>query len=162
MAQIEAGRIQLQIKAVYPMEMVNNAILAVTTVADEKQLTIKVESEKDLPLVMADAEKTAWVLNNLLTNAIKFSEAGETIIVNVTTQDKHLKFSVADNGCGIAEQYQSRIFERYFQIPGSQTQGTGLGLAISKDFIEAQNGQLSLRSQPGKGTEFFFTLPKAR
>jgi signal transduction histidine kinase len=71
-----------------------------------------------------------------------------------------LFFSVKDNGIGISKEYHSRIFERYFQVPGAKSKGTGLGLAISKDFIEAQGGKIWVESEIGQGAKFCFSLPK--
>lgn len=74
-----------------------------------------------------------------------------------------MEFSVRDYGKGIEEKYQSRVFERYFKVPGEnfEKSGTGLGLAIAKDFIEAQSGRMGLESEMGMGSRFYFTLPLA-
>jgi signal transduction histidine kinase len=117
--------------------------------------------EPGLPLVYADSEKSTWVLNNFLTNAIKYSAPGSEISVSVRQEKDSLIFSVADRGPGIAREYLPRLFERYFQVPGSKAKGTGLGLAISKDFIEAQKGRIWVTSEEGKGSVFSFSLPVA-
>jgi signal transduction histidine kinase len=98
------------------------------------------------------------VLINLLTNAIKYSPEGGLIEIDVTAADDLVLFSVKDFGRGIDEKYLPRIFDRYFRIPGSEKSGTGLGLAISKEFIEAQGGQIWVKSSLGAGAEFGFAL----
>jgi len=115
--------------------------------------------EPDLPLIQADAEKSTWVLNNFLTNAIKYSVEGGKINLSLWQDKGNIIFSVEDSGPGIAPEYLPRLFERYFQVPGSKAKGTGLGLAISKDFIEAQKGKIWVVSEIGKGSVFSFSLP---
>ena len=159
MSQVEAGRIQLKINDVNPSAIITNAIQAVQTSAKEKGIVIKANIDKDIPLIKADAEKTTWVINNFLTNAIKYSSYGNEVNVSISSQNSSVIFSVSDHGPGIAQEYQSRLFERYFQVPGSKAKGTGLGLAISKEFIEAQGGKIWLKSEIGQGSTFSFQLP---
>lgn len=159
MSQVEAGKIQLNISAVDPQTMIGTALALVVNRAREKNISIVHNSEALLPMVMADAEKTGWVLNNFLTNAINYSSAGSTITVRASHSAKEVSISVADQGPGIAPEYHSKVFERFFKVPGSKAGGTGLGLAISKDFIEAQQGTIWIKSNPGEGSEFGFSLP---
>lgn len=158
MGQVESGRIQLDVKQVSPKNIIENAIHAVQLIAKEKNMNIRNYIEEALPLINADADKTTWVLNNFLTNAIKYSSANSTIETSVYKKDNSIVFSVKDYGKGIAEEFQSRIFDRYFKIPDSNETGTGLGLAISKDFIEAQGGKIWIESEPGKGSTLSFIL----
>jgi NtrC-family two-component system sensor histidine kinase KinB len=111
-----------------------------------------------LPKVQADTEKTAWVLTNLISNAIRYSYDNATIFLQIATQNNQVVFMVKDTGQGIAPEYKNKIFDRYFQVPGAKKEGSGLGLAISKEFIEAQNGQLSVESELGAGSTFSVTL----
>lgn len=159
MSQVEAGRIQLNIKNVNPEEIIDNAIQAVAGGAKEKEIMIKDISAKNLPFIQADADKTTWVLNNFLTNAIKYSFDKSLIEVSAVQENEGMVFSVKDHGPGIDKEYLPRLFERYFQVPGSKEKGTGLGLAISKDFIEAQGGKIWVESEIAKGSVFYFSLP---
>lgn len=159
MSQVEAGRIQLNVQKVMPEEIIANAIQTVSGSAKEKDITIKDTSVNDLPSMDADADKTTWVLNNFLTNAIKYSYNNSTIEVGATQQNGNLIFSVKDYGPGIDKEYLPRLFERYFQVPGSKEKGTGLGLAISKEFAEAQKGKIWVESEIGKGSIFNLQLP---
>lgn len=159
MSQVEAGKIQLEIKKVDPVEVAENAILAVSNAVKEKNITIQKNFSNELPEIKADAEKTGWVLNNFLTNAIKFSPTDSIVAVNIDVKENNVQFSVTDHGPGIAEEYLPRIFERFFKVPGSRMTGTGLGLAISKEFIEAQGGKISVESSIGSGSTFRFSLP---
>ena len=157
-SQVETGNIHLNIDGTSPYEIINYAIEAVKVQAEKKQIALSIEADSDLPDVKADNEKTAWVLINFLTNAIRYSSEGSAVAVKLRQDDGQLVFEVVDKGKGIDSRYQSKLFDKYFQVPGSHKSGTGLGLAISKEFIEAQNGTIGLESQLGLGSTFFFKL----
>ncbi len=162
MAQVETGNIQLKMLPSSPTAIVQQAIQAVQFQAQQKNLGFKMDMEESLPQVFADMDKTAWVLTNLLTNAIKFSPEGGNIEIKVNRLNGNVEFSVHDLGKGIEEEYLPKIFDRYFKVPGKQEgSGTGLGLAISKEFMEAQGGQIWVRSKPGQGSLFGFSLKTA-
>lgn len=160
MAQVEAGKIILNIQQLEPARAVEDSIMAIRNMALEKQIQIVNESEPGLPTIPADADKINWVLNNFLTNAIRYSPAQSKIIIKATRTPGAISFSVADAGSGIEEAYQQRIFERYFQVPGrSDKKGSGIGLAICKEFIEAMDGKIWIHSRPSEGSIFGFDLP---
>lgn len=159
MAQVEAGKIQLDISEVPAEVIMNNAVGSVMNTAREKNITIKNNYQDSTRMVKADAEKTVWVLNNFLTNAIKYSPGGSTINVTIKKIESQLEFSVTDQGPGIPSEYLSKVFERFFKVPGSKAGGTGLGLAISKEFIEAEGGRIWVKSEIGAGSTFGFNLP---
>ena len=158
MSQVETGNIQLNIQSCPPIDILNYAIEAVKVQAEQKQIHIKIDTPEDLPKVKADKEKTAWVLINFLTNAIRFSPENEVIVIAIFKKDNQVCFSVKDNGKGIETKYISKIFDRYFQVPGTIKSGTGLGLAISKEFIQAQGGTIHVESKYGVGSTFYFNL----
>jgi len=159
-AQAEAGNIQLNFGSAHPQNIVDYAVRAVKSLADQKEVSIAITCPETLPNVIADLDKTTWVLINLLSNAIKYSPQKSAIDLTVTKRINMLEFSVKDNGQGIDVQYLSRIFERYFKVPGADAEqtGTGLGLAIAKDFIEAQGGIIGVESTVGNGSRFYFSL----
>jgi signal transduction histidine kinase len=160
MSQVEAGKIQLDITEVSPYLIADGAIKAVLNTAVEKNITIQNDYEPDLPNIKADAEKTGWVLNNFLTNAIKYAPEDSAVKVRVKEAGKSVSFSVTDQGPGIPSEYLPKVFERFFKVPGSKARGTGLGLAISKEFIEAEGGEIWVKSEIGSGSKFGFNLPK--
>jgi signal transduction histidine kinase len=159
MAQVEAGKIQLNISDVNPSVIADNAVSAVLNAASEKSIAIQKDYPENPGTVKADAEKTGWVLNNFLSNAIKHSSNDSTIYVNIKESGDSIEFSVVDQGPGIPSEYLSKVFERFFKVPGSKAGGTGLGLAISKEFIEAEGGQIWVKSEIGSGSTFGFNLP---
>lgn len=160
-SQVETGNIHLNIDRTDPYEIVHYALEAVKVQAEQKDIALSVETESDLPNVKADHEKTAWVLINFLTNAIRYSAENSHVAVKLWRDGEQLVFKVVDKGKGIDTRYQSKIFDKYFQVPGSHKSGTGLGLAISKEFIEAQNGTIGMESELGLGSTFFFRLQVA-
>ncbi|MGJ1197734.1 ATP-binding protein [Sphingobacterium spiritivorum] len=158
MSQVETGNIQLNMQANDPLEILKYAVDTTRIPAEQKGLSIIQQVQPDLPFIQVDAEKTAWVLTNFITNAIRYSSDHNEIIVSLYKEQDRLVFAVQDFGRGIDSRYQERIFERYFQIPGSAKSGTGLGLAISKDFIENQAGKIGVESKPGLGSTFYFSF----
>ena len=161
MAQVETGRIQLDVTEANPVTIADTAISTVRNAAKEKNITIE-KDYHEAPVVKADIEKTGWVLNNFLSNAIKYSFSDSKIRVRVKQTDGEVEFSVSDHGPGIQKEYLPKLFDRFFKVPGSSARGTGLGLAICKEFIEAQGGKVWVSSEIGKGSNFGFSLPAVR
>jgi signal transduction histidine kinase len=159
LSQVETGNIQLNIQQSNPNQILQYAIDAVRNSAEQKQIELSIPKLTVLPLIKADSEKTAWVLINFLTNAIRYAPEQSKITVNIKQFENKIVFSVKDEGKGIDKRYRDKIFDRYFQIPGSSKTGTGLGLAISKEFIEAQGGAIGVDTELGMGSNFFFSLP---
>lgn len=160
LTQIETGNIQLKFVPIAPKEIVDEAVAAVAMQAQAKNTVIHQVLPEGLPLLQADADKTALVLVNLLSNAIKYAAEGTAVTLAVEQQGSRVAFFVKDDGAGIDPRYQTRIFDRYFKVPGSINKtGTGLGLAISKEFIEAQGGSIGVQSAPEQGSTFWFELP---
>ncbi|MGN6645130.1 MAG: sensor histidine kinase, partial [Cytophaga sp.] len=158
MTQLESGNIQLSILPVDPKEIILYAINATKTQAEQKQIKILTNYSDNIPMVLADNEKTTWVLINLLSNAIRYSYEHSIIQLSIASLNNKVSISVKDTGQGIATQYKEKIFNRYFRIPGTKKEGTGLGLAISKEFIEAQGGTIGVESEIGSGSTFTITL----
>lgn len=163
LSQVETGNIQLNFVSADPMAIVNYALESVKFYAEQKGIQLQVSAQPHLTKVHADIEKTAWILVNFLSNALRYSFDKSKVVINIAEKTNQMVFSVKDFGKGIDEQYQKRLFDRYFQVPtdGQHKVGTGLGLAISKDFIEAQDGKIWVESAIGEGSTFFFSLPVA-
>jgi PAS domain S-box-containing protein len=158
-SQIETGRIQLKKEPAKPEVIALRAMQAVQQQATQFGVLLKENIEKNLPLVNLDEEKTVWVLINFLNNAIKYSSEGGTVEIYVKKEKEIIQFWVTDYGKGIEEQYVDRVFDKYFQVPGTtERSGTGLGLSISKEFIEAQGGKIWVNSKYGEGSTFGFNI----
>lgn len=161
MTQVETGKMQLNMQPCNAKDIVLYAVDAVKTAAEQKHITIETFLPGNLPQVLADKEKTAWIINNLLSNAIHYSYENSRIMLNVQQVNDTVQFTVQDFGKGIDAAYVDKIFDRYVKTPGSRQEGTGLGLAISKEFIEAQGGFITVSSEIGVGSIFTVSLKVA-
>ena len=161
MTQVESGVLQLKPHITRPIELIDYAIKANQVQADKFHINIEVDYPKEkISKLYVDSEKIAWVLTNLLSNAIRYSSENDRVIIGALQQDEHhVRLYVQDFGRGIDPRYHDSIFERYFRVPGTKIQGSGLGLSISRDFVEAHNGTLTVESELGKGSKFVVTLP---
>jgi signal transduction histidine kinase len=161
LSQVETGNLKLTFAITSPAAIVQYAIDAVKFQAEQKSINLTLNCDQNLPNVYADIQKTAWVMVNFLSNALRYSAEKSKVIIDVFQKDQFIRFSVQDFGKGIEEKYQKRLFDRYFQVPtdGQNKSGSGLGLAISKDFIEAEQGKIWVESAIGEGSKFCFTLP---
>ncbi|WP_343671100.1 ATP-binding protein [Chitinophaga sp.] len=162
MSQVETGHIQLKIAPVSPAIIIENATSTVSFLAQQKNIRVRVEQAATPCKMLTDPEKTAWVLTNFLTNAVKYSPEDDEIVLTTAVNKNNISFTVADHGRGIDEKYLPKIFDRYFKVPGTpEKTGTGLGLSISREFIEAQGGKIWVNSKLGEGATFGFSLPIA-
>lgn len=155
LTQVEAGKLQMMPKITKPIELIEYAIKANKVQADRFNIQIDVEyPQEKISKLFVDSEKIAWVLTNLLSNAIRYSTENGRVIIGAKQQENVVELYVRDFGKGIDPRYHKSIFDRYFRVPGTKVQGSGLGLSISKDFIEAHNGTLTVESKVGIGSRF--------
>lgn len=158
MTQVEAGVLHLSPKITKPIELINYAISATKVLADKFGCNIELEYPEKIEKLFVDSEKVAWVVTNLLSNAIHHSSDNSRVIIGAREVDKKIEIYVRDFGKGIDPRYHKTIFDRYFRVPGTKVQGSGLGLAISKDFVEAHGGTIRLESEVGKGCCFIISM----
>jgi NtrC-family two-component system sensor histidine kinase KinB len=156
--QVESGLSKIKTTLCHANSIVNDALEGVRKLATQKQVTLQFRPDDNLPDIVADPEKATWIISNLLSNAIRYSYEEGSVSVTTSHTDKAVLIQVADHGMGIDVNYQSRIFDRYFRVPGTEKEGTGLGLSISKEFIEAMGGSITVNSTPGKGSTFTLTF----
>ena len=165
-SKIEAGKLDLESKEFMLEEVLAQVTSLVGTKATEKQLEFMLDSAADVPpCLVGDALRLGQVLTNLCSNAVKFTEAGEIIVVTVKHSESAaglvtLQFSVRDSGIGMTEEQTRSLFQPFRQVDASSTRrfnGTGLGLAICKRLVELMGGEIWVETRPGKGSEFFFT-----
>ena len=159
MTQVEAGKLQMMPKITKPIELIEYAIKANQVQADKFGIQIEVEyPEEKMPKLFVDSEKIAWVLTNLLSNAVRYSKENGRVVIGAKREKEFVELYVQDFGKGIDPRYHQSIFDRYFRVPGTKVQGSGLGLSISKDFVEAHGGTLTVESELGKGSKFIMRL----
>ena len=162
-SMLHVGGEEIEIMPVHLGEIGHAAVQAAQVSATEAGLTLIEDIPDDLPIVLGDKRRLGQVFDNLLQNAIKFSEPGGTITVRLTNEKAELRAEVQDTGIGIPADQLPRIFDRFYQVDGTSTRrfgGTGLGLAIVKEIVDAHGGETDVRSKPGEGSLFFFTIPK--
>jgi signal transduction histidine kinase/HAMP domain-containing protein len=156
---IESGKLQLNMEATEPESVVYTALENVQPFILEKQIQISKTLSSGLPKLSIDKQKICAVLINFLTNAVRYSHAGDEVSISLQLKEERVQFCVKDNGPGIPEEEQKKLFQPYSRTAGDKTKGTGLGLAISKEFVEAHGGSIWVESKPGKGSIFGFELP---
>lgn len=159
LARIQGGRIGLNRQLIAPAALVEAAVDAIRSAAEERQVVVRTTLLPGLPDLLADRERLQLVLSNLLTNALRHSSKGGTVQVRARQADDGVRFEVTDTGPGIAHEYQRSVFEKFFRVPGAPSGGAGLGLSISKDIVEAHGGEIGLQSEPAAGCTFWFTVP---
>jgi two-component system, sensor histidine kinase and response regulator len=166
-SKIEAGKLELDPHRFHLRELVDGTSSIPAGNAHEKNLELIVSVDAGLPDgLYGDAGRIRQVLANLLTNAIKFTSSGE-VVVRVTNESRvgnsvDVRFAVSDTGIGIARSSLERIFESFSQADSSTTReygGTGLGLAICEQLVELMGGTIGVESEPGNGSNFWFTVP---
>lgn len=162
-AKIEAGKMQWNMNTLMITEVIDRAFSATSALFEQKGLTPIRETESDLPNIYGNKDRLIQVVINLISNAVKFTEQGH-VTCRVKQTDKSIVVSVIDQGVGISEPDQPKVFERFKQVGDTLTdkpQGTGLGLPISKEIVEHHGGRIWVESELGKGSTFSFSLPIA-
>jgi two-component system, OmpR family, sensor histidine kinase KdpD len=158
MARIEAGRVYLNRKLESPAAIVSHALSAVQASLGDRPFKLDVPAI--LPPVEVDPELIELALRLLLDNALKYSPSGSPLTVRAHLAESRLVVGVRNEGPGIPESEQSKIFARFYRAPTTQrVPGTGMGLAIARDIVQAHQGQIWVESSPGQGAEFCFSLP---
>jgi NtrC-family two-component system sensor histidine kinase KinB len=159
--QVETGKTSLDITSCDLEKLIGEAIEGNKQHAMAKQITINALINPGLPDVLADAQKTTWIISNLISNAIRYSYENSVIAIAAKEDKDTIILTVRDTGAGIPENYLPKVFDKYFRVPGTQKEGTGLGLAISKEFMEAQDAAIAASSTPGEGSMFTLTFKRA-
>lgn len=167
LARIESGESVLDLQPLSVEQMVADCLDRHRFPADNKRITLHAlppRTDQEV-LVLADDEALSQVLDNLVDNAVKYTQEGGEIRVSWSQNHAHVELQVQDNGPGIPERDQQRIFERFYRVDKARSRelgGTGLGLAIAKHLSQSMNGSIKVRSQVGRGTTFTIVLPRAR
>jgi NtrC-family two-component system sensor histidine kinase KinB len=160
-SKIEAGKIELSFENIPVESIISKAVDSFQTVAQDKEVTLLQEIEPALQ-VRGDFSKIAWIMTNLISNAIKFTPRRGEVKIKAAKTGNFIQISVEDNGIGIPQEFQKRIFDKFFQVASPlNTGGTGLGLSICKEIVRAHGGSIWVESEPDKGSKFYFTLPVA-
>jgi signal transduction histidine kinase len=161
--KFESGNFSLSFATTDMKQLVLQALDSIAPYAARYQVSFQTQLAECQ--VVADHTRIRQVVDNLLSNAIKFSAPGQTVAVKLTEQAGRIRFEVQDQGCGIPQNFRSRVFEKFSQADGStsrKAEGTGLGLNICKTIISAHHGDIGFESEPEHGALFWFELPVAQ
>ncbi|MHC4745274.1 MAG: sensor histidine kinase, partial [Planctomycetota bacterium] len=163
LAKTRAGKMELHLVKTSAEALCDGLIASFSLLTKKKKIKVKYTVEKDIPLLTTDAGKVQQVLYNFLSNAVKFTPARGVITIEAKMLDeKTVRFAVSDTGCGIAEEYKEKIFDKFSQVDGSITRestGSGLGLAISKELAGMLAGDIGLESELDVGSTFWLDIP---
>jgi PAS domain S-box-containing protein len=158
-AKMEAGRVRLQLKPTSLAGIAGRSIGILEQLAKGKNIAVHLVAVEEFT-AQADGDMIERVFTNLLGNAIKYTPNGGTITVSLHEEGANIVCCVEDTGEGIPPEYLSRVFEKFEQVQGNRRGGTGLGLTISRFFVESHLGRIWVESEVGRGSRFYFTVPR--
>ena len=158
-ALMESSQLTIERARVSARELIFGAVEMQRPLASSSSLELRVDMDPDVADVWGDRDRLLQVFQNLIGNAIKFTDAGGRITVSAASTDHEVVFQVADTGCGIAPEDLPRVFDRFWQATRAGYQGAGLGLPITKGIVETHGGRIWVESSEGRGTTFSFTIP---
>lgn len=165
LSRVEAGQLPVIARAIDLRPVLEAQLAQFEPLFSSNQVTLQLDAPAQLPQVWADPDRVAQVLINILANAYRYTPAGGTVTVQVTTDDHEVRVAVIDTGIGIAAEHLPHVFERFYRVDKSRARnsgGSGIGLAIARHLIYAQGGEIWAESDGiGKGARFIFTLPLA-
>lgn len=164
-SRLESGRLQLELREVPIWDVIDEVITILRPQITEKQQTISVDIQGELPKAWCDRNRLAQILTNLINNANKYTAEGGVITVHAAHINDLIQIQVEDNGLGIAPEDRSHLFNKFFRSADDkirETPGAGLGLSIAKNLVELQGGQIWAESKYRLGSSFYFTIPIAK
>ncbi len=165
LSKLESGKLQFKNEELNVRLLVESTSKPLLIQFNEKDVTLSTDIPSAISPLVADEQQLSWVLTNLITNALKFTDSGGSVTVRVKEHNNSMVFEVEDTGQGIAAEHLSTVFDKFVQVKGASvsTPGSvGLGLAIAKEIVESYGGKIWAESEPGRGSRFSFVLPLLR
>jgi signal transduction histidine kinase len=164
LSKLEAGKMPLETREQNIIPLLKGLVLSFSSLAEKKKITLKFNTIEENLNVYIDKDKIEKIINNLLSNAFKFTPKGGSIDFTVEKLIKEAEIKISDSGVGIPKDTVDKIFDRFFQVDGSHTrqgEGTGIGLALTKELVELHKGKIKVESKEGEGTKLTVLLPAA-
>jgi len=164
LSKIESGKMKMSFVPLDTVSLIKRAVTVIENQAKAKSIALKLDIPSGLPKVKADETRISQVMINLLDNAIKYTLENGSVIISANVINNTLQIDIVDTGIGISEKDLPRIFERFYRVDKARSRelgGTGLGLSIVKHIVSAHGGQVWVKSEPGLGSTFTFTIPLA-
>jgi signal transduction histidine kinase/DNA-binding response OmpR family regulator len=162
LSRIDSGKMKLQVIKGDLLQLLKVSTASFESLAERKAIHYRVHFPQETLIAFFDKDKLEKIVSNLLTNAFKYTPEQGTVSVSITIEEGRLRLSVDDSGPGIRKNELDKIFERFYQVEGTHDKGSGIGLALVKELIEVYRGQISVSSEPGKGSRFKISLPVAK
>jgi two-component system sensor histidine kinase GlrK len=164
LSRMEANMMDFTFKKRNLVPVIQKTVLKLAPIARKKRIDLEIKPPRKLPKVWIDEERIAQVMENLLGNALKFTTSKGKVIIHTAVKNndkKCVEVSILDNGCGIPKENLAAIFDKFKRVDNgaNRVRGTGLGLSIAKYIVSSHGGQIWVKSQPGKGSIFYFSLP---
>jgi signal transduction histidine kinase len=162
LSRIQSGRMALEVRHLDAGALLDGAAEALASAVTAGRLELRVSAPDPPVHVQADPERAQLVLSNLLANAIRHTGPGGRVELGAAPAGDYVRFEVRDTGEGIAREHLDRIFDKFYRVPGSRSSGVGFGLYISREIVNAHGGEMGVESELGRGSTFWFTLPRAK
>ena len=159
-SKIESGKMKLREDLININKIIEENLPGFTKMIKDRKQTLKKELAIDMPDIKADMDKITQVFVNLLSNAIKYSPEQGSIVVKSVNLENEIMVEVSDTGEGVSPENLDTIFDKFTRVTAEKKEGTGLGLPIAKDIVVLHKGRMWVKSEIGKGSQFYFTLPK--
>jgi signal transduction histidine kinase len=163
LSKIEAGKMVQYKEPLHLQEVIQRVVELMKAQAENKKIDLQFSPPAQLSMIHADRNSMEGIFSNLISNAIKYTPEGGSVLVQLSEEGGFVKTSVSDTGIGIKREDLSRIFDKFYRVKSSETRqivGTGLGLSIVKSIVDAHLGSISVESEEGGGTTFTVLLPK--
>ena len=162
LSRLEVGKMKLEVSEQNIIQLLKGSFLSFASLAERKKITFKFNTSVENLNIYIDEDKVEKVIDNLLSNAFKFTPAGGRVELKVSKNVEYVNISIEDTGIGIPKEKISKIFDRFYQVDGThkrEYEGTGIGLALSKELIELHKGKIVVGSVEGKGTTITISMP---
>ena len=158
-SRVESGNLYLKLTQGGIIQFLRSHVFSFESLAERENISLNTNFPEELDKGYYDKDKLEKIVNNLLSNAFKYTPRGGAVTVNVSHTKKNLLIEISDTGNGMERKEIDRIFDRFYRVEGSETKGSGIGLALTKELVDFHNGQISVNSEKGRGTTFKVRLP---